>query len=109
MNVTVNLDYSQLCVINSFMKELDTVAFEGLKRNLKSIVSICIELREKLLQKAIKMRTSQKAFKLKLKFYMAEALLTYLVEFDIYFEALPGSYEDNALTIIKNQLHQKLQ
>ncbi|AZA90937.1 hypothetical protein EG343_09960 [Chryseobacterium nakagawai] len=91
------------------MAELDTIEFTGLKRNLKTIVSICIELREKLLKKAISNRTSKKAFKLKLKFYMAEALLNYLVEFDIYFDASPGSYSGNTLTIVKNQLYQQLQ
>ncbi|AZB17593.1 hypothetical protein EG352_07340 [Chryseobacterium indologenes] len=109
MNVTINIDYSQLCVINGVMSELDKVVFNGLKRNLKTIVSICVELREKLLKKAISTRMNKKAFKLKLKYYMAEALFNYLVEFDIYFDALPGSYEGNTLTLVKNQLHQQLQ
>lgn len=109
MNVTINIDNSHLSVINSVMSELDRIEFAGLKKNLKTIVSICIELREKLLKKAISTRTSKKAFKLKLKYYMAEALLNYLVEFDIYFQALPGTYEGNTLTLVKNQLHQQLQ
>jgi hypothetical protein len=109
MNVTINIDYSQLCVINSVMSELDQISFPGLKRNLKTVVSICLDLREKLLKKAISTKTSKKAFKLKLKYYMAEALLNYLVEFSIYFEASPGSYAGNTLVMIKNQLHQQLQ
>lgn len=109
MNVTIKIDYDQLCVINSVMSELDQISFPGLKRNLKTIVSICLDLREKLLKKAISTRTSKKAFKLKLKYYMAEALLNYLVEFDIYFEAAPGSYAGNTLIMVKNQLHQQLQ
>ncbi|AKK73792.1 hypothetical protein OK18_15315 [Chryseobacterium gallinarum] len=109
MNVTVNIDYAGLCVINNVMSALDTIEFSGLKRNLKTIVSICIELREKLLKKAISTRTNKKEFKLKLKFYMAEALLNYLIEFDIFFDAAAGSYEGNTLMIVKNQLHQQLQ
>lgn len=109
MNVLINIDYSQLCVINNVMSELDKIVFPGLKRNLKTIVSICVELREKLLKKAISARINKKPFKLKLKYHMAEALFNYLVEFDIYFEAPPGSYEGNTLTLVKNQLHQKLQ
>ncbi|WP_066435517.1 hypothetical protein [Chryseobacterium sp. CCH4-E10] len=109
MTITIVIDYFQLCVINSLMKELDTIVFEGLKKQTKSIVAICVELREKLLQKAIKMRFKDQVFKLKLKYYMAEALLNYLVEFDILFNALPGSYNYNTLTMVKNQLHQKLQ
>ncbi len=40
---------------------------------------------------------------------MGEALLNYLIEFDIYFAATPGTYEGNTLTLVKNQLHQQLQ
>lgn len=109
MNVTINIDYGQLCVINRVMTELDNIVFAGLKRNLKTIVSICVELREKLLKKAISTRMNKKAFKIKLKFYMAEALLNYLIEFDIFFDLVPGSYEGNTLTLVKNQLHQQLQ
>jgi len=109
MNVTINIDYDQLCVINSVMSELDHVSFPGLKRNLKTIVSICLDLREKLLKKAISTRTSKKAFKLKLKYYMAEALLNYLVEFEKSFSAVRGSYEANTLIVVRNQLHQQLQ
>lgn len=109
MNVVIRLDHSQLCVINNVMSELDKIVFQGLERNLKTIVSICMELREKLLKKAISTRTSRKTFNMKLKFYAAEALLKYLLEFDIFFDLLPGSYEGNTLTMVKNQLHEKLQ
>jgi len=109
MNVTINIDYTQLCVLNDGMSELDQITFSGLKKNLKTIVSICLDLREKLLKKAISSRTSKKPFKLKLKYYMAEALLNYLVEFDICFESSPGSYAANTLIMVKNQLHQQLQ
>ncbi len=51
MNVTLKIDGSQLFVINNLMAELDSIEFTGLKKNLKTIVSICIELREKLLKK----------------------------------------------------------
>lgn len=109
MNVTITIDNSQLSIINNVMAELDQIVFNGLKRPLKTIVSICIELREKLLKKAISTKTSKKAFKVKLKYYMAEALLNYLVEFDIYFDSTPGSYSANTLIMVKNQLHQQLQ
>ncbi len=110
MNITIEIDYQQLVVINSMMAQLDNITFAGLKKNLKTVISICIDLREKLLQKAIKMRYTEKKFKLKLKFYMAEALCNYLTEFHIYFDdGTPGSYINNTLTIIKNQLFQKLQ
>ena len=110
MNIAIEIDYQQLIVINNMMAQLDNITFAGLKKNLKTVVSICIDLREKLLQKAIKMRYAEKKFKLKLKYYMAEALYNYLTEFHIYFDdGTLGSYINNTLTIIKNQLHQRLQ
>jgi len=107
MKITITLNHSQLCVINSLMAHLDTITIESQPRNLKGIVSICLELRETLLQKAVKTRHNPKDFKLKLPYYKADALLRYLEQFYIFFEM--GIYEKNVWHMVVNDLHQKLQ
>jgi len=106
MKITITLNYSQLCVINTLMAHLDTITIESQPRNFKSIVSICLELRETLLQKAIKTRNNAKDFKLKLPYYKADALWSYLEQFYIFFEM--GIYEENIRGMIVRDLHQKL-
>ena len=106
--IKIKVDYNQLCVINSLMQELDNIKFEEQPNHLKSIVAICLELREKLLHKAINSRNNKKPFYFTMKYYFAEALYRYLTEYSIYWQVASGSYEENAFLIIRNQLHKQL-
>lgn len=108
MKITLTLDNSKLLVLNNCMAHLDGIVFENTIRRLKSSVSICIELRSELLQKAIKTRQKTGNFTLKLSYYKADALLNYLKEFEIYFPETDGIYEQTTINAIKGELHQKL-
>lgn len=108
MKITIKIDKNQLEVINNLMKELDHIKFEEQPQHLKSIVAICLELRERLLLRGIKARHNNRAFNFTMKYYFAEALYRYLTEFSIYWQTTSGSYEENAYLMIRNQLHQQL-
>jgi len=107
MEITINLYHSQLGIINGLMEYLDTTQFQGQPRHLKSIYSICLELRETLLQKAIKVRNKPQdtKFKLKLSYYKADALFCYLTNYRFLY---PSIYEKNLIEMIVRDLHQKL-
>ena len=108
MIITIKIDYNQLCVINHLMKELDNIKIEEQPRHLKSIVSICSELRERMLFRAIKARNNPKPFNFTLKYHIVDALYRYLAEYSIYWNTTSGSYEENVFLMIRNDLHQKL-
>lgn len=108
MKVTIKIDKNQLQVINNLMRELDNVKFEEQPQHLKSVVAICLELRERLLLRGIKARNNDKAFNFTMKYYFAEALYRYLTEFSIYWQTPSGSYEENTYLIVRSQLHQQL-
>lgn len=108
MKITIKIDKNQLEVINNLMRELDNVKFEEQPQHLKSVVAICLELRERLLLRGIKARNNTGPFNFTMKYYFAEALYRYLTEFSIYWQTPSGSYEENAYLMVRNQLHQKL-
>ncbi len=108
MKITIKIDYNQLCVINALMSELDKLKVEEQPRQLKSTVAICLELRERLLLRAIKARNNPNKFNFTMKYYMADALYRYLTEYSIYWQTPSGSYEENVFLMLKNDLHQKL-
>ncbi|MCT2563970.1 helix-turn-helix domain-containing protein [Chryseobacterium herbae] len=108
MNILLNLDNSKLLVLNNSMLALDTINLQSQPRQLKSSISICTELRTELLQRAIKRRQKDKAFTLKMSYYKADALWQFLTEYEIYFPDDFGSYEKNAVLIMKNELHKQL-
>lgn len=108
MKVLLTLDNSKLLVLNSAMQILDTLLLSNQPRPLKSAVSICIELRTELLQKAIKTRQKDKSFIIKLPYYKADALWRFLTDFEIYFPESFGVYEQNTCLKITNELHQQL-
>lgn len=102
------LNNDKLFVINQSMSCLDQLTITGVTKQFKSLVSICWELRTELLQKAIKTRTQDKHFALKLAYHKAEALQKFMAEFAIYFPDSFGTYERNLLEQIKNELHPQL-
>ncbi|UDQ55016.1 hypothetical protein LJF28_04940 [Chryseobacterium indologenes] len=108
MNILLNLDNSKLLVLNNSMQALDTINLQNQPRHLKSSISICTELRTELLQKAIKRRQKDKHFTLKMTYYKADALWRFLTEYEIYFPDDFGSYESNAILLIRNELHRQL-
>ncbi|AZA84774.1 hypothetical protein C1637_18505 [Chryseobacterium lactis] len=108
MKILLPLDNSKLIVLNNSMQILDMLNLHTQPRSLKSSISICLELRTQLLQKAIKVRQKDKTFILKLPYYKADALWQFLKEFEIYFPDDFGSYETNAILIMKNELHKQL-
>src|SRR5690554_6360142 len=108
MKISLLIDISELTVINKAMSTLDSINFYSTPKHLRSSVDICIELREYLLKKAIDKRRSEKAFKLKLTYYKADALCRYLYEFHASFAYPAGSYEKHVIRTIHSELHQKL-
>lgn len=108
MKISLTLDNGKLATLNNCMVHLDGIVFSGVQRRLKPSVSICVELRTELLQKAVKTRQKTGSFTMKLPYYKADALLAYLNEFEIYFPDSFGVYEENAIRQIKNELGQKL-
>ncbi|ROH98390.1 hypothetical protein EGI16_21380 [Chryseobacterium sp. G0240] len=108
MKKLLTLDNSKLLVLNNSMQILDTLDLQSQAKNLRSVVSICKELRTELLKKAIDKREKDKSFVLKLSYYKAEALLVYLRDYEIYFPDEFGSYEANALLQMKNELYKQL-
>lgn len=108
MKILVTLDNGKLTVLNNAMQIVDTLTLQNQPRHLKSSISICIELYDELLQKAMKNRKKDKSFIIKLPYYKADALWNYLNEFEIYFPDTFGIYEKNALNTIKAELHQQL-
>lgn len=108
MKIIVTLDNAKLVILNNCMAPLDGMVFSNVQKRLKSSISICMELRTELLQKAIKTRQKTASFTMKLPYYKAEALYNYLTEFEIYFPDSFGVFEQNAVNQIKNELHQKL-
>lgn len=108
MNILLNLNNNKLLVLNNSMQALDTINLQNQPRQLKSSISICTELRTELLQKAIKRRQKDKPFTLKMSYYKADALWQFLTEYEIYFPDEFGSYESNAILLIRNELHKQL-
>lgn len=108
MKVVLTLDNSKLLVLNNSMQAIDGLSVQDQPKSKRSIFSICTELRTELLQKAVKSRQKDKSFIMKLSYYKAEALWQYLHEYSIYFPDNFGSYEDNAILQIKNELHRYL-
>jgi hypothetical protein len=108
MKIEIELNNGRLSALNQCMSPLDNIETESQPRNLKSAVSICKELRDKFLEKAVKTRHNHKNFKMKLQYYRADALWNYLHNFEIYFPDNLGLYEKNACMIIKNELHRQL-
>ncbi|WP_267402785.1 MULTISPECIES: hypothetical protein [unclassified Chryseobacterium] len=108
MKILLPLDNGKLAVLNNSMQILDILNLHTQPRSLKSSVSICMELRTQFLQKAIKTRQKDKSFILKLPYYKADALWHFLKEFEIYFPDDFGSYETNAILLMKNELHKQL-
>lgn len=102
------MDTAQLLALNRMMSVLDDLNFQSQPRAIKSIVAICLELREQLLKKYIDKRLQTMPFKLKLTYYKADALWRFLDTYYILFEFEKGSYEDHVWRQISNQLHQKL-
>lgn len=109
MKLLLSLDNSKLNVLNSSMQILDMLNINTQPRNLKSSISICMELRTQLLQKAVKTRQKDRSFIIKLPYYKADALWHFLKEYEIYFPDDFGSYETNAVLMMKNELHRQLQ
>lgn len=109
MKIALPLDNNKLAVLNQCMSALDSLNFANQPRAVKSAISICLELRNELLQKAIKTRQKTSSFAFKLSYYKADALWNYLHHFQIYFPEDFGVYENNVVRTIKNELHQKLQ
>lgn len=108
MKTLLTLDNSKLFVLNNSMQIIDSLVLQNQAKNSRSVLSICMELRTELLQKAIKTRQKDKSFVLKLSYHKAEALLTYLRDYEIYFPDEFGSYEANAILQMKNELHKQL-
>ncbi|MCT3661067.1 hypothetical protein HZR00_00870 [Elizabethkingia anophelis] len=107
MKIDLKLNHYQIVTINNMMQQLDTMNFTNTKRELKSVVAICLELREKLIQKAVQFRQKKGDFNIKLSYYMADALFTYLIECKPTLSL--GTYEENVWRMVTNQLHEKLQ
>ncbi|SIT25528.1 hypothetical protein SAMN05421786_11522 [Chryseobacterium ureilyticum] len=108
MKTLLTLDNSKLLVLNNSMQIIDSLVLQNQAKNSRSVLSICMELRTELLQKAIKTRQKDKSFVLKLSYHKAEALLVYLRDYEIYFPDEFGSYESNAILQMKNELHRQL-
>nr|WP_315032499.1 hypothetical protein [uncultured Chryseobacterium sp.] len=108
MKILLPLDNGKLTVLNNSMQILDMLSLHTQPRKLKSSISICMELRTQLLQRAIKVRHRDRSFILKLSYYKADALWHFLKEFEIYFPDDFGSYENNAILLMKNELHKQL-
>ncbi len=104
----LTLDNEKLLVLNNCMVALDGMNLQSQPRALKTPVAICMELRDELLQKAIKTRQKTKSFIIKLPYYKADALWSFLQNFEIYFPDPYGTYEQNTILKIKNELHQQL-
>lgn len=102
------LNNDKLLAINTCMVGLDTLQINGVGKLQKALVSICVELRTELLQKAVKTRQNDKIFPIKLSYYKADALFRYLNEYSIFFPEDFGEYETNLIRLIKNDLHQQL-
>ena len=108
MKALLTLDNNKLLVLNNSMQVIDTLNLHDQPKNRRSIVSICIDLRTELLQKGIKSRQKDKSYVMKLTYYKADALWQYLHEYAIFFPDDFGSYEDNVILQIKNELHRQL-
>lgn len=108
MNILLTLDNDKMLILNNSMQALDTLVIKDQPINYRTSISICVELRTKLLQKAIKNRQKNKSFILKLSYHQGSALITYLKEYEIYFPGEFGSYESNAILQFKNELHPQL-
>ncbi|KMQ63018.1 hypothetical protein ACM46_13795 [Chryseobacterium angstadtii] len=106
--ILLSLDNHKLNVLNTGMQILDMLNIHTQPRTLKSSISICMELRTELLQKAIKTRHRNHSFIIRLPYYKADALWHFLKEFEIYFPDDFGSYETNAILMMKNELHRQL-
>lgn len=106
--VVLCLNNDKLLAINTCMVGLDTLQINGVGKQQKALVSICMELRTDLLQKAVKTRQNDKIFPIKLSYYKADALFKYLSEYSIFFPDDFGEYENNLIRLIKNDLHQQL-
>lgn len=106
--VMLTMDNSMLVVLNNSMQFLDSLNVQEHPKQRRVILSISAELRTELLQKAIKRRQKPKAFVIKLLYHKADALLKYLQEYEIHFPDNFGSYEANAILLIKNELHRQL-
>jgi hypothetical protein len=106
--VILLLNNDKLLVVNNCMSGLDSLQINGVGRQQKSLVSICFELRTELLQKAVKMRQNDKTFAIKLSHYKAEALYNYLKDYSILFPDNFGTYENNLIELIKNEIHPQL-
>ncbi|MEG0760790.1 helix-turn-helix domain-containing protein [Chryseobacterium sp.] len=108
MKILLTLDNSKLVVLNNAMQFLDSMIIQDHPKKNRMILSLVVELRTELLQKAIKTRQKDKSFVLKIAYHKAEALLKYLQEYEIHFPDSFGSYEKNAILQMINELHRQL-
>lgn len=108
MRILLTLDNSKLAVLNNSMQALDSLTIQSQPKRLKSLFSICVDLRTELLQKGVKNRQKDKSFIMKLSYYKADALLNFLKEYEVYFPDTFGTYETNACLQITNELHKQL-
>lgn len=108
MKILLTLDNDKLLVLNNAMQFLDSLIIQDHPKKNRMILSLVVELRTELLQKAIKTRQKDKSFVIKIAYHKAEALLKYLQEYEIHFPDSFGSYEKNAILQMINELHRQL-
>ena len=106
-NYTMKIDFKinklKIIALNNLLSKYDSVDINSVQREKKSTFSLRLELRHIFIKKTLS-ATSDKDFKMKLPYYLAEELLDVLMEYCI---ADKGSYV-TGLDQLKNELHQKL-
>jgi len=108
MKLLLTLNNDKLLVLNNSMQYVDTANILSQPQHARGVLSICQELRTELLQKAIRSRQKDKSFVLKLTYHKADALYSYLKDYEIFFPDEFGSFEANAILQFKNELHKQL-
>lgn len=108
MKILLTLDNNKLVVLNNAMQFLDTLIIQEHPKQNRMILSVASELRTELLQKSIKTRQKDKSFVMKIAYHKAEALHSYLNDYEIYFPYNFGGYETNAILQMKSELHRQL-
>lgn len=108
MKILLTLDNSKLVVLNNSMQFLDGLNIQDHPKQNRMILSLTAELRTELLLKAIKTRQKDKSFIMKMPYHKADALHSYLKDYEICFPDNFGSYETNAILQMKGELHRQL-
>jgi hypothetical protein len=107
MKITLEMSADGLMTLNDALAVVDTINFANCPKEQKSAISVIYKVRRKVQLKALDANSSKPKIKLKLEYYEAEALQTFINSG--LFNRTSSPYIQSTFDQFNRQLHQKLQ